>query len=93
MKFVLIIHEVEDYSLWKVMFDNASGIRKQAGELSYQLMKFESHSNKIVHLSVWTSHKQAKDFFESSLLMKIRKDAGVKQPEFMYLEQLESAIL
>ena len=38
MQHVLIIHEVKDYSIWKGVFDNASGIRKSAGELSYQVL-------------------------------------------------------
>ena len=32
---VLIIHEVEDYPAWKAIFDSAVGIRKNAGEISY----------------------------------------------------------
>jgi uncharacterized protein YdhG (YjbR/CyaY superfamily) len=52
MKYVLIIHEVVDYIIWKKIFDNASEIRKKAGEISYQVLKFENNSNKIVHFSV-----------------------------------------
>jgi len=33
---VLIIHEVANYSAWKKVFDEAIGIRKEAGEISYQ---------------------------------------------------------
>ena len=39
MEYVLIIHEVEDYDTWKVIFDNAASIRKDAGEQSYQVYK------------------------------------------------------
>ena len=49
MKYVLIIHEVEDYTAWKKIFDNASIIRKEAGEISFQVLKFENLPNKIVH--------------------------------------------
>lgn len=93
IKYVLIIHEVEDYLLWKNIFDNASNIRKEAGEISYQLLKYEHNSNKIVHFSEWNSLENAKKFFESPKLIQIRKEAGVKAPEFIYLEQLESEIL
>ena len=30
MKHVLIIHEVENYDAWKLIFDKASTIRKEA---------------------------------------------------------------
>jgi quinol monooxygenase YgiN len=93
MKYVLIIHEVEDYIAWKKIFDNASAIRKEAGELSYQILKYENEPNKIVHFSVWSSLEQAKTFFQSPKLIKIRAEAGVKSPDFIYLEQLETGIL
>jgi quinol monooxygenase YgiN len=93
MKYVLIIHQVEDYIAWKKIFDNSSQIRKEAGEISYQVLKYENEPNKIVHFSVWSSLEKAKDFFQSPKLIQIRKDAGVKSPDFIYLEQLENGIL
>ena len=32
MQHVLIVHEVQDYPHWKKIFDEAAGIRHQAGE-------------------------------------------------------------
>ena len=93
MQYVLIIHEVEDYESWKKVFDNAADIRKQAGERTYQVLKYENNSNKIVHFSAWTSIDAAKHFFESPQLIEIRIEAGVKSPEFIYLDQLESGVL
>ena len=93
MHYVLIIHEVEDYALWKKVFDDAAGIREAAGEKSYQVLMYENNPSKIVHFSSWTSIDDAKQFFESPELVKIRIDAGVKSPEFNYLEQLESGML
>jgi len=93
MQYVLIIHEVEDYESWKKVFDNASDIRREAGERSYQVLKYESDPNKVVHFSSWTSIDDAKRFFESPKLIRIRAEAGVKAPNFIYLEQLESGTL
>ena len=93
MKYVLIIHEVEDYIVWKKIFDKASLIRKEAGEISYQVFKYENEPNKIVHFSVWSSIEKATNFFHSPKLVKIRADAGVKSHDFIYLEQLETGIL
>jgi len=93
MQYVLIIHEVADYPAWKKVFDNAADIRREAGESSYQVLKYENEPNKIVHFSAWTSIEDAKNFFESPKLVKIRAEAGVKSPDFIYLEQLESGIL
>lgn len=93
MKYVLIIHEVEDYIVWKKIFDKAAQIRKEAGEISYQVLRYEDDPNKIVHFSVWSSLEKAKQFFESPKLIQIRKEAGVKSPDFIYLEQLETGIV
>jgi quinol monooxygenase YgiN len=93
MPYVLIIHEVADYPAWKKVFDSAAAIRKEAGERSYQVLKYQHHANRIVHFSVWTSLDDARRFFESPELVRIRAEAGVKAPEFIYLEQLEAGIL
>jgi quinol monooxygenase YgiN len=93
MQYVLIIHEVEDYDAWKKVFDKAANLRKEAGERTYQVLKYEHNSNKIVHFSAWISIEAAKHFFESPKLVQIRIEAGVKSPDFIYLEQLESGTL
>jgi quinol monooxygenase YgiN len=93
MQYVLVIHEVENYAAWKKIFDAAVNIRKEAGECSYQILKYENEPNKIVHFSAWTSIGNARAFFESPELVKIREEAGVKAPEFIYLDPLESGVL
>ena len=93
MPHVLIIHDVESYPAWKLVFDRAADIRKAAGELSYQLLRHESDANRVVHFSAWTSLASARSFFESPQLVRIREEAGVKAPEFLYLEQIEQGTL
>jgi len=80
MQHVLIIHEVADYFAWKKVFDGAAGIRKEAGERSYQVLRYQNDPNRIVHFSVWTSIDDARRFFESPKLVKIRAEAGVSLP-------------
>jgi quinol monooxygenase YgiN len=93
MQYVLIIHEVEDYLAWKVIFDRAAGIRKSAGEISYQLLRYDADANQIVHFSKWTSLENARRFFESPELVQIRLEAGVKAPNFIYLNEIERGVL
>lgn len=89
MPYVLIIHEVKSYSAWKVVFDQAAEIRKRAGEINYQLLRYHADPSNVVHFSEWTTIDNAKRFFESPELEKIRVDAGVIAPEFIYLEEIE----
>ena len=93
MQYVLIIHEVVNYLAWKEIFDDAAEIRKKAGETSYQVLKYQNDSNRIVHFSAWTSIEDAKRFFESPELVEIRAEAGVKSPNFIYLEEIEAGTL
>lgn len=93
LPYVLIIHEVIDYSAWKRIFDAAAGLRKTAGEQFYQVLRYEEAPNKIVHFSAWSSHADARRFFQSPELEKIREQAGVQSPEFLYLTQLEAGVL
>lgn len=93
MQYVLIIHEVADFPAWKKVFDQAADIRRAAGERSYQVLKYEENPRQIVHFSAWTSIADARAFFESPRLVKIREQAGVSAPEFIYLELLESGVL
>ena len=93
MPHVLIIHEVQDYASWKLIFDQAADIRKEAGECSHQVLHYKNNPKKVVHFSKWTSLDHAKEFFESDHLVSIRKAAGVKSPEFIYLEELEAGTL
>ncbi len=93
MQYVLIIHEVEVYPAWKVIFDQAADIRKQAGEINYQLLRYDNDANRIVHFSEWSSLENARHFFESPELVEIRKKAGVKAPDFIYLHEIERGVL
>jgi heme-degrading monooxygenase HmoA len=93
MQHVLIIHEVDAYPAWKAVFDQAAEIRKKAGEISYQLLRYDNDANNVVHFSEWSSLENARRFFESLELVEIRKIAGVKAPEFIYLQEIERGVL
>ena len=93
MPYVVIVHAVESYPAWKAVFDRAAGLRKAAGELRYQLLRFDSDANRIVHFSEWSSLEGARRFFESPEVAEIRRKAGVQAPDFLYLEELERGSL
>ena len=93
MPHVLIIHEVEAYPAWKAVFDGAADLRKRAGEISYQLLRHDQDANSIVHFSAWSSLENARRFFESPELIELRRAAGVKAPDFLYLEEIERGVL
>ncbi|MFE3290919.1 antibiotic biosynthesis monooxygenase [Rhodococcus sp. NPDC059234] len=91
--YVLIVHEVADYAAWKAVFDDAAPIRRAAGEIYYHLLRLALDANEVVHFSRWSSLTDARRFFESPELVRIREEAGVKAPTFRYLESLEDGLL
>jgi heme-degrading monooxygenase HmoA len=93
MTYVLITHQVHDYHQWKAVFDEAAGLRRDAGESDYTVFRYVEDGNRVVHLSRWTSVADARKFFESQELVEIRARAGVRAPEFVYLEELASGAL
>jgi heme-degrading monooxygenase HmoA len=93
MHYVLIIHAVQDYAAWKKVFDGAEAMRKQAGEEAYHLLRDERDTNRIVHVSRWSSLANARAFFESKELIEIRRQAGVHAPDFLYLDHVERRTL
>ena len=58
-----------------------------------QVLRYDTDANRIVHFSAWSSLADARQFFESPELMEIRKVAGVKAPDFIYLEEIERGSL
>jgi heme-degrading monooxygenase HmoA len=77
MPHVLIIHEVEAYPAWKAVFDHAADLRKRAGEISHQLLRYDNDANTVVHFSAWSSLENARRFFESPELFGDRKGVGI----------------
>jgi quinol monooxygenase YgiN len=92
MPYVLVTHEVEDYESWKVAFDNASRLLAAAGELEFQVLVDTANPDRVVHIARWTSEESARAFFQSPEVEEIRRRAGVKAPEFIYLELKDSGV-
>lgn len=93
MPHVLIIHEVDDYPAWKAVFDDAATLRREAGERTFQVLRDAGDLDRIVHFSTWTSLDDARAFFQSPELVEIRARAGVRDPEFRYLQELDAGVL
>jgi heme-degrading monooxygenase HmoA len=53
------------------------------------LLRYDTDKNNVVHFSQWSSLDNARRFFESPEVAEIRKKAGVKAPEFIYLQEIE----
>ncbi|GEE03929.1 hypothetical protein nbrc107696_43750 [Gordonia spumicola] len=90
---VIVVHRVEEYDTWKEHFDAAADLRAAAGETDFEVLRSTGDTNLVVHSSTWSSDAAARAFFESAKVARIRADAGVEAPLFLYLDSVETGTL
>jgi hypothetical protein len=89
MPHVLVRHQVNDYEIWRQGFDAAGEMRKEAGELSFQLFNGSDNPLLVVGLFEWKSLERAKTFFEDLGLKEAMVAAGVVgEPDVNYLTSI-----
>ena len=74
---MLIQHTVKDYAEWKKVFDSAKELRTSSGELSYQIFRDSTDTNKLTVLNQWDSMANAQKFAHSPELKASMEKAGV----------------
>ncbi|MEJ9077783.1 UPF0158 family protein [Gordonia malaquae] len=90
---VIVVHRVEEYNTWKKHFDAAADLRAAAGETDFEVLRSTGDTNLVVHSSTWSSDADARAFFESAKVARIRAEAGVEPPLFLYLDSVETGTL
>ncbi len=90
MTYVLIIHSVEDYAKWKIMFDEHRGVRKAKGSRGASILSNQNVSNQIVVITEWDDMESAKNFAEAEDFKILMEKSGViGLPAVYYLEEIE----
>ena len=90
MAYMLVRHSVKDYEAWKSVFDSAGDLRRRNGEKSYQILRQENGSNKLVTLFEWDSLDNARKYAASPELKEAMQRAGVTgKPEILFLEEAD----
>jgi uncharacterized protein (TIGR02246 family) len=85
---VIVYNKVADFAKWKTSFDAFRRIRRDAGELSFEVGTLADDPNTIYVISEWESVEKAKAFFALPELAAHREKAGEKDVlHIMYLEQ------
>ncbi len=70
-------HPVEDFDIWKSVFDKFSPLRKDCGELSAVALPYWDHQTVI---NTWVSVDEFQAFFSREELKAVMGDAGVTAP-------------
>ena len=88
MAHILIKHKVNDYPVWKAVFDNFADFRKSSGEQTHQILHTADNSNDLTLFFKWDSVENAKTFLSSSELKTAMQKAGVsEEPNIQFLNE------
>ena len=85
---MLIQHTVKDYAEWKKVFDANAALRTSSGELSYQIYRDSTDTNKLIIINKWNSIENAQKFAHSPELKAAMEKAGVEgRPTITFLNE------
>jgi len=86
MATLLVHHKVQDYEVWRKIFDDDAKRRKEYGSTGFQVLKSTSNPNDLTVLMEWPSVEAAKAFATSESLKEKMQNAGViSKPEMIFL--------
>ena len=81
MPYVLVQHEVKDFSAWRDVFDSVNDLRAQQGEKSAQVFTNADNPNMITTIFEWDTFENAERyFFNTPELKSAMQEAGVLGP-------------
>ena len=80
--------KVTDIAKWKTVFNDFRRIRRDAGELSFEVSTLADDPNTVWIISEWETTAKAKEFFALPELAANRKQAGeTGEPHILYLDK------
>jgi len=91
MIYVLVHHEVADYTSWKAAFDSGFDWRRKNGERGCRIFHSAENVNDLTLLFEWESLEKARAFIASDELKARMAGAGVKgSPRIDFLTEVHS---
>jgi heme-degrading monooxygenase HmoA len=89
MIYLLVHHEVADYTAWKAAFDSALDWRTRNGERNCRIFRGVQNPNELTLLFEWENFEKARAFIASDELKTRMANAGVKStPQIEYLTEM-----
>ena len=86
MTYLLVRHQVADFSKWKPVYDAHLATRQKAGLREKNLLRGIDNPNEVILLFEAEDLKKAQAFTESSDLREAMQKAGVVgKPDFLFL--------
>lgn len=89
MKKTIIYHKVTDFKKWKEVFDSVEPMRREAGELRYEVGTVHDDPSVVYVINEWSSLEACQSFFSNPKLAEAMQHAGViEKPTELILDQL-----
>ncbi len=89
MIYVLVRFNVDDLAKWKVVFEEASVMRKNFGSMGVHAYNKADSPNEIVVLGEYSDKEKAMQMFQSKEFQEATSRGGVKgPPEVSFLNEL-----
>lgn len=74
---MMVAFEVANYDTWRAAFDNDLILRRDAGELSFEINRFPGFPNQIIAIFKWDSTERAQAFISDPALQASMEAGGV----------------
>jgi len=89
MIYLMVHHEVADYTAWKSVFDSSLDWRTRNGEHTCRIFRGVQNPNELTLLFEWENFDKARAFMASDELKSRMAKAGVKStPQIQYLTEM-----
>ena len=87
---LLIRHKVDDFDVWKPLFDAHSATRRANGALGARLFRNADDPHEVLILMAWDDLDRASLFVQSDDLHEVMARSGVTdRPDVWFLEEVD----
>jgi len=90
MPYIFVRHKVEDYNMWKPVFDEHGAVRKTMGSKGGYLFRNIDDPNEVVMYIEVDDVEKAREFVKSEDLRQTMERSGViDQPDIYFLDLVD----
>ncbi len=83
---IFVRHTLEDYAVWKELFDGHDEVRKSHGCTGVSVFRNAENSNEVLVETVWENKEGAMEFMhDPSLKETMEKARVIGAPEFSFV--------
>ena len=91
--YTIATHPVNDFDVWKNVFDKFESVRKEGGERSAFVLRHADDPNMVTIINTWDTIEIAQAFFGREELKTAMGEAGVTAPPtFIFANEVKTGL-